>query len=124
MNAIRTTVPESGSTEDIMLQQCELKVSRDDPTYPRHAMHVYAHNDQCDQWNYFMLQLLPGSITTSTTCDTKKDHFTQLADVVMPEKPHQTGNLREVLQLKVGASIIVTTNIDVSDGLSNGARGQ
>ena len=123
MNAIRTTVPESGSTEDIMLQQCELKVSHDDPTYPRQAMHVYAHNDQCDQWNNFMLQSLPGSITTSTASDTKKDHFTQLANVVMPEKPHQTGNLRKVLQLKVGASIMVTNNIDVSDGLTNGARG-
>ena len=41
----------------------------------------------------------------------------------MPEKPHQTGNLRKVLQLKVGASIMVTKNIDVSDGLTNGARG-
>ena len=41
----------------------------------------------------------------------------------MPEKPHQTGNLRKVLQLKVGASIMVTDNIDVSDGLTNGARG-
>ena len=87
MNAIRTSVPESGSTEDIMLQQCELRVSHDDPTYPRHAMHVYAHNDQCDQWNYFMLQSLPGSIIINTASDTKKDHFTQLADVLMPEKP-------------------------------------
>ena len=123
LNAIRTSVPESGSTEDIMLQQCELRVSRDDPTYPRHAMHVYAHNDQCDEWNYFMLQSLPGSIIINTASDTKKDHFTQLANVLMPEKPHQTGNLRKVLQLKVGAIIMVTSNIDVSDGLTNGARG-
>ena len=41
----------------------------------------------------------------------------------MPEKPHQTGNLRKVLQLKVGVSIMVTNNIDVSNGLTNGARG-
>ena len=41
----------------------------------------------------------------------------------MSEKPHQTGNLRKVLQLKVGA-IMVTSNIDVSDGLTNKARGQ
>ena len=69
-----------------------------------------------------MLQSLPGSITTSTACDTKKDHFTQLADVVMPEKTHQTGDLRKVLQLKVEASIMVTSNIDVTDGLTNEAR--
>ena len=41
----------------------------------------------------------------------------------MPENPHQTSNLRKVLQLKVGASTMVTTNNDVSDGLTNGARG-
>ena len=41
----------------------------------------------------------------------------------MPENPHQTGNLRKVLQPKVGASIMVTNNIDVSDGLTDGARG-
>ena len=38
-------------------------------------------------------------------------------------KNHETGNLRKVLQLKVGAKIRLTTNIDVSDGLMNGAMG-
>ena len=35
----------------------------------------------------------------------KKENFTQIADVEMPKKPHETGNLRKVLQLKVGAKI-------------------
>ena len=69
------------------------------------------------------MKALPGPIITCTARDTKKDHLTQLADVLMPEKPHQTGNLRKVLQLKEGASIMVTTNINVSDELTNGARG-
>ena len=70
-----------------------------------------------------MLQSLPGPITTNITKDTKKDNFTQIADVEMPKKPHETGNLRKVLQLKVGTKIRLTTNIDVSDGLTNGAMG-
>ena len=41
----------------------------------------------------------------------------------MPENPHETGNLRKVLQLKIGAKIRLTTNINVSDGLTNGAMG-
>ena len=32
-------------------------------------------------------------------------------------KKHETGNLRKVLQLKIGAKIRLTTNINVSDGL-------
>ena len=46
---------------------------------------------------------LPGDMTTSYASDTKKDTFTHLADVTIPEKPHDMGNLRKVLQLKVGA---------------------
>ena len=31
------------------------------------------------------------------------------------------GNLRKVLHVKVGARVMITTNIDISDGLTNGA---
>ena len=41
----------------------------------------------------------------------------------MPERPHKTGNLRKILQVKVGAQVMITTNIDVGDGLTNGAMG-
>ena len=33
------------------------------------------------------------------------------------------GNLRKVLHIKVGARVMLTTNIDISDGLTNGAMG-
>ena len=38
-------------------------------------------------------------------------------------KPQKTGNLRKVLHVKVGARLMLTTNIDVSDGLTNGTVG-
>ena len=41
----------------------------------------------------------------------------------MSEQPRETGNLRKILQVKVGARVMITTNIDVSDGLTNGAMG-
>ena len=47
----------------------------------------------------------------------------QLAIVSMPERPHETGNLRKILQVKVGARVMITTNIDVSDGQTNGVMG-
>ena len=45
LNNIQTSVPHQGSTEDLMLQQCELKVTPADDTYPRHATHVYAQKN-------------------------------------------------------------------------------
>ena len=62
-------------------------------------------------------------VSTSVASDGKKDDCAQLATVNMPERPHETANLRKILQVKVGARVMITTNIDVSDGLTNGAMG-
>ena len=60
LNNIQAKVPEPGSLEDIMLQACELKVGPDDETYPKQAMHVYAENVHCSEWNNFMLSMVKG----------------------------------------------------------------
>ena len=41
----------------------------------------------------------------------------------MPTNPHETGNLQKVLTVKINARVMITTNIDVSDGLTNGTIG-
>ena len=41
----------------------------------------------------------------------------------MPTNPHETGNLHIVSTVKINARVMVTTNIDVTDGLTNGAMG-
>ena len=51
LNKICTTVPLEGSNEDIMLQNCELKKNPNDDKYPSDALHVYAQNAYCDEWN-------------------------------------------------------------------------
>ena len=43
-----------------MLQSCELNFGPDDDTYPIQAMHVYAENIHCNEWNKFLLSRLPG----------------------------------------------------------------
>ena len=70
-----------------------------------------------------MLQELNEVLQTCHACDTKKDTLTQLVDIILPEKPCDTGNLQKDLHLKVGAHVMITTNIDVADGLTNGAMG-
>ena len=96
LNKIHTTVPLEGSEEDRMLQSHELKLKPNHENYPHDAMHVYAQNVHCDAWN---------------------------ANVTMPNNPHETGNLQKVLTVKIIARVMIATNIDVTDGLTNGAMG-
>ena len=78
-----------------MLQACELKLNPDNENYPHNAMHVYAQNAYCDEWNIFKLKLLPGNEYTNIATDSKKDDCTELANITMPTNPHETGNLKK-----------------------------
>ena len=123
LNNICTTVPLPGSEEDTMLQSRELKIHPNHESYPHDAMHVYAQNVHCDEWNENRLKLLPGKQYTNIAIDSKKDDCTELANVTMPTNPCETGNLCTVLTIKIHARVMITTNIDVADGLTNGAMG-
>ena len=69
------------------------------------------------------LKLLPGREFTNIASDSKKDECTELANVTMPTNPDETGNLKKVVTVKINARVMMTTNIDVTDGLTNGAMG-
>ena len=51
LNYIRMNVPDKGSPEDNILQSRELHLLEDHADYPRDAMHVYAQNAYCGEWN-------------------------------------------------------------------------
>ena len=123
LNKICTTVPLEGSEEDKMLQSHELKLNPNNENYPHGAMYIYAQNVHCDEWNENRLKLLPGREFTNIATDSKKGDCTQLANVTMPTNPHETGNLLKVLTVKINARVMITTNIDVTNGLTNGAMG-
>ena len=106
-----------------MLQSHELKLHPNHENYPHDAMHVYAQNVHCDAWNENRLKLLPGKEFTNIATDSKKDDCTELANVTMPSNPCETGNLQKVLTIKINARVMITMNIDVADGLTNGAMG-
>ena len=42
----------------------------------------------------------------------------------MPTNPHETGNLKKILTVKINARVMITMNINVSDGLTNGVMGR
>ena len=123
LNKICTTVTLEGSEEDRMLQSHELKLNPNYENYPQDAMYVYAQNVHCDAWNENRLKLLPGKEFTNIATDSKKDDCTELSNVTMPTNPHETGNLQKVLTIKINARVMITTNTDVTDGLTNGAMG-
>ena len=121
LNKIWLAVPEEGSEEDRMLPGCELQVNEDHDCYPKDVTHVYAQNHYCDEWNNKRITSLQGDKYECVAFDSKKDHCTELTTIDVSLKPQKTGNLRKVLHVKVGARVMLTTNIDVSDGLTNGA---
>ena len=106
-----------------MLKGCELQVSEDDDSYPKDVTHVYEQNHYCNEWNNKRITSLQGSKYEFVAFDSKKDHCTELTTINVPLKPQKTGNLRKLLHVKVGARGMLTTNIDVSDSLTNGAVG-
>ena len=123
LNKICTTVPPEGSEEDRMLQVCELKLNPNNKNYPCDAMHVYAQNGYCDEWNTFKLKLLPGKEFTDIATDSKKDDCTELANITMPTNPRETDNLKKILTIKINARVMIATNINVTDILTNGTMG-
>ena len=67
--------------------------------------------------------MLPGKEFTNIATDSKKDDCTELANITVPTNPCETGNLKKILIVKINARVMITTNIDVSNGLTNGAMG-
>ena len=87
------------------------------------AMHVYAQNVHCDAWNENRLKLLPGREFTNIATDSEEDDCTELANVTMPTNPCETRLSEKVVIVKINAKVMITTNIDATDGLTNGAMG-
>ena len=90
---------------------------------PKDVTHVYAQNHYCHEWNNKRITSLQGDKYECVAFPSKKDHCTELTTIDVSLKPQKAGNLRKVLHVKVGARVMLTTNIDVSDGLTNCAVG-
>lgn len=108
--------------DDITLLKSRV-VSKADPSYPKEALHVFKTNKEVDDHNSDHLKLVPSRVFNIQAIDKKKDVQTGLIDVVISSKPSDTGGLRKVVSIAVGARVMVTININVSDGLANGVCG-
>ena len=124
LNLIRLGKPEENSEVDKMLKGRELNLDENNPNYPNEVLHVYALNVHCNVRNEKMLNRLNGQLYISLANDSLQDIKINMSDIDLSTLPtSKTGNLAKILLLKVGTRVFVSTNIDVSDGLTNGVFG-
>ena len=96
--------------------------------YPKDALHLFAENCYVDQHNDTILSQLPGEkfviqchdIVVSANIPAKRHQ--SLIDG-LPKDYGKTGQLKKSLTVVVGMIVVHTANVDVEDGLTNGATG-
>ena len=71
-----------------------------------------------------MLNNISGELCTSKAVDSVMNRQTNHAQVFIPQKPQDTGNLIYSVANKIGAGVMLTDNADVTDGLTNEAYGK
>ena len=108
--------------EDIKVLESRI-ITDDHPGYPHVVLHVCACNAHVDDQNKLKLrELAPEQQhVVIKAIDNTKDKHTQLLNLKSSDKA-DTGFVSE-LHLAVGAKVMLIVNVDVADGLVNGARG-
>jgi hypothetical protein len=115
LNRIRT---QNQSEEDIKI----LKLRNFNPEQcPHNALGVYARNCDVDAYNGKQLSKLHHVMESFVAVDRKPS---SLKNYVIKDDPKFTGGLSTTVKLAIGARIMLIRNIDVSDGLVNGAQGE
>jgi hypothetical protein len=94
--------------------------TRNNCSPPPSTLHIFATYVQVDNYNLQKLDELSGQILSINSIDIVPE---TMKNRKFPEDQRFTGGLTSVLQLKLGCRIMLTRNLDVADGLSNGAQG-
>ena len=115
----------SCTSDDITILKSR-EIAADTANYPSQALHVYRLNADVDKRNSFMLnELAPQSAQyTIKACDSIAGQTSHISLSSLSDKRSETGGLHSTLKLAIGARVMLTANVDVSDGLVNGARGE
>ena len=119
-NALNRFRTEEQTEEDIELIKTR-EVDNLGVPGPPEALHIYALNSDVDAHNEKMLNSLGGQIITIRSIDSKTDQQTgRIENVSLGKK---ASGLWEEIKLSIGARVMLTKNVDVTDGLANTAMG-
>ena len=119
LNHVRTN---SCTEEDLKLLESRT-ISPDSSDYPFESLHVYTTWKNVNKYNTKMMSTLPGTVYTLKAIDSKIDTNSGV-EVRYSNRASDTGGLLDELQLVAGCRVMLKYNIDVSDGLVNGATGK
>ena len=99
-------------------------VKPEDGNYPHQAIHIWAENSPVNQHNAFMLSNVTNPLFVINAIDIlPKNVQPSVINKVLNRSQMETGGLARILELKVNARVMLTSNIDVPDKLSNGQIG-
>ena len=99
-------------------------VMKEDQNYPHQAIHIWAENAPVNQHNSVMLSNVNNQLFCLNAIDIlPKNVPMSVITKTLNRSQMETGGLARLLELKVDARVMLTSNIDVGDKLSNGQIG-
>ena len=103
-------------------------VDRDTGDYPKDALHLFAENLFVNKHNDKILSQMPGEKVVIQCHDSVVSANIPAKECrkfikSLPDNCSNTGNLKKSLTVVVGMIVVMTANVDVEDGLTNGATG-
>ena len=99
-------------------------VMKEDQNYPHQAIHIWAENAPGNQHNAVMLSNVNNQLFCLNAIDIlPKNVPMSVITKTLNRSQMETGGLVRLLELKVDARVMLTSNIDVGDKLSNGQIG-
>ena len=103
--------------------QVKALANTDIATWPNEFVKVYLNNYLAGQENENRIGKLDSEVVVIKAQDGNKDFKTNTCSISIPDNIglSQTANLPAKLKLCVGARVMLTDNISVSDRLSNGS---
>jgi len=114
-----------GKQTEVDVTEIKALANTDTSTWPDEFVRVYLNNYLAGQENEKSIAQLDSEVFIIKAEDTKKDLETGTCSVSIPDNTSltQTANLPAKLKVCVGARIMLTDNISVSDRLINGSIG-